>query len=72
MHRSSWYALVMTGAEFERWLAQKGCTFEEGRGKGGHIIVRLGDTWTTLPRHGGKRDMGDRLMNRIKKQLGLE
>jgi mRNA interferase HicA len=62
----------MTGREFERWLASKGCTFEETRGKGGHIIVRLGDKWTTLPRHGGKRDMGDRLMNQIKKQLGLK
>ena len=61
----------MTATEFKRWLARQGCTFEESRGKGGHIIVRLGDRQTTLPRHGGKTDLGKGLVAAIKKQLGL-
>lgn len=62
----------MTSNEFKRWLAKQGCSFEESRGKGGHIIVRLGDKWATLPMHGSNRDLGESLMNKIKKQLGLE
>ena len=62
----------MTATEFKRWLARQGCTFEESRGKGGHIIVRLGDRQTTLPMHGGKADLGKRLVAAIKKQLGLD
>jgi mRNA interferase HicA len=60
----------MTANEFKRWLAKQGCTFEEGRGNGGHIIVWFGDKQTTLPMH-GKKDLGTGLVAAIKKHLGL-
>lgn len=62
----------MHAAELKRWLKKQGCTFEESRGKGGHIIVRLGDRFTTLPMHGQGKDLGDGLVNSIKKDLGLK
>ncbi len=62
----------MTASEFKRWLKQQGCTFEESRGRGGHIIVRLGDRQTTLPMHGKQKELGTGLVNAIKKDLGLK
>lgn len=59
----------MTSAEFKRWLAAKGCTFEPGRG--GHLIVRLGHRKSVLPMHGKGKDLGTGLVNAIKGQLGL-
>ena len=60
----------MTSAEFKRWLAQQGCTFSPG--KGGHLIVRLGDRMSVLPMHGSGRELGTGLVNKIKKDLGLK
>lgn len=62
----------MTSHELKRWLAKQGCTFAQSRGKGGHIIVRLGDRWTTLPTHGKQRELPKRTVHAIKKQLGLD
>lgn len=39
--------------QFKRWLAKRGCTFEEG--KGGHLRVRRGDRFATLPMHGSRK-----------------
>ncbi len=61
----------MTANELKRWLARQGCSFEVGRGKGGHILVRLGERWSTLPMH-GKRDLPGWLVVAIKRQLGLD
>lgn len=58
----------MNSSQFRRYLASKGCTFEEGKR---HTIVRLGDKMTTLPRHGGRKQLGTGLMNAIKKALGI-
>lgn len=60
----------MTSAQFKRWLAQQGCTFEPG--KGGHLIVRLGDRKSVVPMHGSGKELGTGLVNAIKKQLGLK
>jgi mRNA interferase HicA len=60
----------MTSAQFKRWLAQQGCTFEPG--KGGHLIVRRGDKKSILPMHGSNKELGTGLVNRIKKDLGLK
>ena len=62
----------MTASEFKRWLAKQGCVFDEGRGKGGHIIVRLGSRMAVLPMHGKGRELGPGLVHAIKKSLGLE
>ena len=60
----------MTSAEFKRWLARQGCTFEPG--KGGHLRVRLGDKVSVLPTHGARKELGAGLVAAIKKQLGLQ
>ena len=61
----------MTSSEFKRWLKAQGCTFDESRGKGGHIVVRRGPLQSVLPMHGGKKDLGTGLVQQIKKDLGL-
>lgn len=66
------YILYMTSAELKRWLTKQGCTFESG--KGGHLIVRLGDKASVLPMHGSGKKGGvpKGTENAIKKQLGLK
>jgi mRNA interferase HicA len=61
---------AVTSAQFKRWLARQGCTFESG--KGGHLIVRRGEFKSVLPMHGSKRELGSGLVKAIKKQLGLQ
>ena len=60
---------AVNSAQFKRWLARQGCTFEPG--KGGHLIVRRGDRRSVLPMHGGTKQLGTGLIRAIKKQLGL-
>jgi mRNA interferase HicA len=64
------YRLNMTSAQFKRWLEQRGCTFEPG--KGGHLTVRLGANITSLPMHGAGKEIGKGLEHHIKKVLGLK
>ena len=59
----------MTSAQFKRWLAKQGCTFEPG--KGGHLIVRLAGRRSVLPMHGSGKELGTGLVEKIKKDLGL-
>jgi len=59
----------VTSAELKRWLEQRGCTFEPG--KGSHLKVRIGKRSSVLPMH-AKKDLGKGLENAIKKQLGLK
>jgi predicted RNA binding protein YcfA (HicA-like mRNA interferase family) len=70
------YATIMLcsmndGERAQALAGQAGCSFEVGRGKGGHVLVRLGERWSTLPMH-GKRDLPGWLVVAIKKQLGLD
>ena len=60
----------MTSAQFKRWLAKQGCSFEPG--KGGHLIVRLKDRVSVLPVHGSSKEMRKGTVEAIKKQLGLK
>jgi mRNA interferase HicA len=60
---------LVTGAEFKRWLERQGCTFEPG--KGGHLKVRIGRRFSVLPMHGSNKELGKRLVARVKKDLGL-
>ncbi len=60
----------MTSGQFKRWLAKQGCTFESG--KGGHLIVHLGDKTSVLPMHGSRKEIGKGLERFIKKNLGLK
>lgn len=59
----------MNSDQFRRYLKKQGCTFEEGTK---HTIVYRGDRQTTLPRHGGRKQLGTGIMEAIKKQLGIE
>jgi mRNA interferase HicA len=60
----------LTSKELKRWLESQGCTFAPG--KGGHVLVRLGDRRSVLPMHGAKRDLPKGLVEGIKRQLGLK
>jgi mRNA interferase HicA len=60
----------MTSAEFRRYLAKLGCTFEPG--KGGHLKVSLGDKRSVLPVHGNNKELKKGTVEAIKKQLGLK
>ena len=64
------YIQVVTSGQFKRWLAKQGCTFESG--KGGHLIVRLGNKMSSLPMHGSRKEIGKGLERAIKKDLGLK
>ena len=60
----------MNSGQFRRFLMRQGCTFEPG--KGGHLIVALKGKKSVLPQHGGKKQLGTGLMEKIKKDLGIQ
>lgn len=62
----------MNASELKRYLAKQGCTFENHRGGSGHLTVKLGDKKSQLPIHGGSKELGTGLVEKIKKQLGLK
>lgn len=61
----------MTAAEFRRWLARQGCTFETHKGGSGHLTIIRGERRSQLPMHGGRKELGTGLVNKIKRDLGL-
>ena len=62
----------MNSNQLKAWLSQKGCTFETKPGGSRHLIVRFGGRKTDLPMHGGGKQLGTGLVNKIKKYLGLK
>jgi len=62
----------MKPSEFRRWLAKQGCTFETHKGGSGHLTVIRGHRRSQLPMHGSSKDLGPRLVAKIKKDLGLD
>jgi len=62
----------VTAREFRRWLAKQGCTFESHKGGSGHVTVARDDRQSQLPMHGSNKELGTRLINKIKKDLGLD
>jgi mRNA interferase HicA len=62
----------MNSNQFKQWLAKRGCSFETKRAGSGNLIVRLGDRKSELPIHGGGKELGAGLVNKIKKDLGLK
>jgi mRNA interferase HicA len=64
-------ACLMNSKELKKWLKKQGCTFDESRGKGGHITVYLGNKITVMPVH-GQKDLPTGTVEAIKKQLGLK
>ena len=62
----------MNARELQRFLAKNGCKFETHRGGGGHLTVRRGNRTSQLPMHGGGKELGTGLVNKILKDLGLK
>jgi mRNA interferase HicA len=62
----------MNSKELMRWLKERGRRFERHPGGSGHLTVRLGDRRSVLPMHGSRKELGKGLVQRIKKDLGLE
>jgi mRNA interferase HicA len=61
----------MDSRELKRWLGGQGCTFETHKGGSGHLTVRRGEKTSQLPMHGGGKELGPKLVSKIKKDLGL-
>lgn len=62
----------MRPSEFRRWLARQGCRFETHKGGSGHLTVIRGNRRSQLPMHGSSKELGPRLIAKIKKDLGLD
>lgn len=63
---------VMNSKQFKRWLTEQGCTFETKKSGSGHLIVRRGECKSELPMHGGNKELGKGLVEKIKKDLDLK
>ena len=61
----------MKPKQFQRWLKERGCSVESHKGGSGHLTVRRGDRISQLPMHGSRRELGTKLIAKIKKDLGL-
>jgi predicted RNA binding protein YcfA (HicA-like mRNA interferase family) len=59
----------MTSRELLRRLRQLGATIIPGRGKGGHVLVLLGNGRSVVPT--GSGDLPPGTLATIRKQLGL-
>ena len=71
-NRTVAYILSMNANEFRRWLRKRKCTFETHKGGSGHLTVRRGNRTSQLPMHGGRKELGKRLVHKIKNDLGLD
>jgi mRNA interferase HicA len=60
----------VTSREFKRWLEKQGCRFEPG--KGGHLLITLGNQKSVLAMHGSNHELSKGTVQGIKKQLGLK
>ena len=60
----------MNSNRLRRWLKKHGCTFHSHKGGSGHPTVRLGERISQPPMHGSRRDLGTKLIAKIKKNLG--
>jgi mRNA interferase HicA len=63
------YLRVVKSSELLRKLKRLGATIETGRGKGGHLLVRLNGRCSTVPT--GSGDIKTGTLKAILKQLGI-
>ena len=61
----------MNAKQLRRWLKKQGCTFHTHKGGSGHLTVRRGTRTAQLPMHGSRKELGTKLVAKIKKDLGL-
>jgi mRNA interferase HicA len=62
----------MNSAELKRLLAKNGCKFETHRGGSGHQTVRRGNRKTVMPVHGGRQELGTKLVRKILRDLDIK
>lgn len=62
----------MNAQELKRYLAKNGCAFETHKGGSGHLTVLRDGRKSQLPMHGGSKELGTGLVNKILKDLGLK
>ena len=62
----------MNASELRRLLKKQGCTFENHKGGSGHVTVRRDQYTSQLPMHGGRKELGPKLVNKILKDLKLK
>ena len=62
----------MNANQFRRELRQHGCTFENHKGGSGHVTIRRGDRKAILPVHGGRKQLGTKVVHKILRQLGID
>lgn len=63
----------MNSDQFERWLRRQGIVVETKKGTG-HKVLRnpSNNRKSVLPVHGGRKQLGTGLINRILRDLGLK
>ena len=61
----------MRSRELKGWLKKRGCAFVPHKGGSGHLTVTRGVHTSQLPMHGSRRELGTRLVAKIKKDLGF-
>jgi mRNA interferase HicA len=59
--------LAVTASELKRWLANRGCTFEEGKK---HTKIVRGRSFSFMPRH-PKKEIKEGTLRSILKALDL-
>jgi len=64
------YVAFMNSSQAKRFLAKKGATFSPG--KGGHLHVTLNGKRAVLPQHGGSKEIGKGLWQKLLKQLDIK
>ena len=62
----------MNAGELLRFLRRLGCRVETHKGGSGHVTVIRGERKSQVPVHGGKKQLGTGLVNKIKRDLGVD
>ena len=62
----------MNSRQFKRWLRERGCSFVSHKSGSGHLTVRRSAYKSQLPMHGSRKELGPKLIAKIKKDLGLK
>jgi mRNA interferase HicA len=62
----------MNSSELKKLLKKYGCKFHNHRGGSGHLTVTRGTRKSQLPMHGGHKELGTGLVNKILKDLGVK
>jgi mRNA interferase HicA len=64
----------MNSRQFERWLKAQGIKIIERKSGGGHRDLHnpTSGRWSQIPTHGGRKQLGTGLMEKIRKDLGLK